>query len=96
MSDAAWVAARGAGVPPALADRVRSAAAQSNDLVNAAAETLNHVLHAEKMTRSQALDLLTADALATYAFERAAEQPASLVTLANDAMRQFGALGAKP
>ena len=94
MNGGAWVAGHVDGVPSALADQVRTAASRHDDLVHAAAQTLAHVLHAEPMTRTQALDLLTADALATYAFERAAGEPASLVGLADNAMRQFGALGA--
>ncbi|MDF1503048.1 hypothetical protein PYV61_08850, partial [Roseisolibacter sp. H3M3-2] len=43
---------------------------------------------------ARALDLLAADALATYAFELASERPDTLGALADDAMRRFAALAA--
>jgi hypothetical protein len=42
--------------------------------------------------RESALDLLAADALATYAFEAAADASKSLEQSARDAMRRIGAL----
>jgi|GEM_PF-3089046 len=46
----------------------------------------------EAEERSAAHDLLAADALVTYAFEIAAEDPDSLEELAESAMRGLGAL----
>jgi hypothetical protein len=46
--------------------------------------------------RGSALDLLAADALATYAFELAGERPESLAALADAAMARFAELGTLP
>jgi hypothetical protein len=43
--------------------------------------------------RNSALDLLAADALATYAFEFAADRPDTLAAVAEAAMTRFAALG---
>jgi len=43
--------------------------------------------------RTSALDLLAADALATYAFELAGDRPETLATVAEVAMARFAALG---
>ena len=48
---------------------------------------------AEPMSRAQALDLLAADALLTYAFEAAADEPQSLVARADDAMLRIAEVG---
>jgi hypothetical protein len=61
-------------------------------IVYAAREQLSVVLRAEPMTRAQALDLLAADAFATYAFEAAADDPSSLTERADAAMEMFAAL----
>jgi hypothetical protein len=45
------------------------------------------------MSRAQALDLLAADALLTYAFEAAADEPQSLVARADDAMLRIAEVG---
>ncbi len=42
--------------------------------------------------RALALDLLTADALVTYAFEAAGDDPAALPALARNAMRRLSRL----
>ena len=76
-----------------LADRLREVAAQHDDLVQAGETALRASLATEPMTRAHALDLLTADALATYAFEAAADDPSTLSARADEAMRRFGALG---
>jgi hypothetical protein len=93
VSAAAWIAARGAGVPAALSDRLRQVAGRHDDLVEAAEATLRQSLATQPMTRAHALDLLTADALATYVFESAADDPSTLSARADDAMCRFGALG---
>ena len=93
MNAAAWIAARGAGVPSTLGDRLRAVAAQHGDLVDAAHDVMSAALRSTPMTRAHALDLLTADALATYAFEAAADDPSTLSARADEAMRRFGALG---
>jgi hypothetical protein len=55
--------------------------------MNAAARELSTVLAASPMSRSAALSLLTADAFATYAFEAAADDPATLPARAEAAMK---------
>lgn len=54
---------------------------------------LVRVLREDCASRDTALDLLTADALVTRAFERAADSPASLPGLAEEAMRRIARLG---
>ena len=81
MNADAWVAARARGVPEALGARVRAALSAQRTaeepiadiLLDAAVSTLGDALSAPEMTRANALDVLAADALATYAFEAAAE-----------------------
>ncbi len=52
------------------------------------------LLRGDLTSRATALDLLTADALMTYAFEAASGWPAELVPRAEAAMRRIAALGA--
>jgi hypothetical protein len=52
------------------------------------------LLRGGSTTRESALDLLTADALVTYAFEAGAESPTDLAERAADAMTRIAALGA--
>lgn len=107
MSVEAWVAARANGVPDALGARVgaalrvqRSALSvrRSGDahiaeaLLDAAVVTLGDALSAPQMTRAHALDVLAADALATYAFEAAAES-GDLPECADRALRRIAELG---
>lgn len=63
----------------------------STALTRAAGDQLATVLHAAPMTRAQALDLLAADAFATYALEAAADDPSTLTSRADEAMRAFAA-----
>lgn len=60
--------------------------------VGAAERVVGQLIEANDTTRASALDLLAADALATYAFELASEQPAELPDLTRDAMVRFAAL----
>ncbi len=53
---------------------------------------LARVLREDCASRDTALDLLTADALVTRAFERAADSPASLPGFADEAMRRIARL----
>lgn len=52
------------------------------------------LLRANSTSRDSALDLLTADALVTYAFEAASASPADIERTAASAMVQIAALGA--
>jgi hypothetical protein len=98
----AWLHARLPTPPPALIARVESAlgdrcdhdAADAAELCLAAAEDLLRDLTARASTgRESALDLLSVDALVTYAFEAASTSgsasPAELSRRASDAMRRL-------
>ncbi|MHB1225625.1 MAG: hypothetical protein ACYC2G_16480 [Gemmatimonadaceae bacterium] len=80
----------GANAPASddAADAVNEAAA----LLAAGEALLAAVLGADAGSRDTALDLLTADALVTHAFERAADAPAALPALADAAMRRIALL----
>lgn len=93
----AWLAEREPAPPPALARRMRelvgpAALAQPAtpaSLVGAAADVLGQLLAEGCDTRASALDLLAADALATYAFEAAGDAPATLRAEAARAMSRI-------
>jgi hypothetical protein len=98
---AEWLATRTPVPPDALAERLRCAlepvlqrdAREIPDAALAAAEMVLADLRREGCTcRAQALDLLAADALVTYAFEAASEDPGTLATRADEAMRRIAAL----
>jgi hypothetical protein len=97
MNAAEWLRAHEAGVPPALVKRLRAALVARVDgnvpvpdaMVTAAATLLTGVLAARPMSRAHALDLLGADAFATYAFEAAADEPDLLAGRARAAMQRF-------
>ena len=98
-----WLAARTPAAPDALRSRITALlhdslsrdAAQAGAVCLAAAERLVATLLAsDSSTRESALDLLTADALVTYAFEAAAETPGTLAAHAADAMSRIASLGA--
>jgi hypothetical protein len=100
-----WLDARTPKPPEALAERIRAVLAPVLDheveegggrthgeLLAAAASLLSATPGSESEERGAAHDLLAADALVTYAFEIAAENPDSIEGLAESAMRYFGAL----
>jgi hypothetical protein len=102
---AEWLEGRTPKAPAALADRVRTALGPALDrevhggrgaihaaLLDAARSLLSATPGCEAPERSAALDLLAADALVTYAFEIAAEDPEAIDALADSAMRELGAL----
>lgn len=60
----------------------------------AAERTVARLLREQSTSRASALDLLAADALATYAFELAAEDPDGIPELAVQAMARLAALTA--
>lgn len=101
MTVGEWIAARGAGVPPALERHVREAlgAALQGDVarapdacVTAASAVVTDLLDAGRTGRDAALPLLAADALVTYAFEAAADDIDHLADHARDAMATLGAM----
>jgi hypothetical protein len=98
----AWVAAHAEQPPAALRTRLDAilnadqVAGQTTDraqvapaLFDAGRSLLSTILGAGSTQRDAALDLLTADALVTYAFEAAAGHPADLDARAAQAMRDI-------
>jgi hypothetical protein len=99
-----WLARRQPEPPRALRARVELAlgadlaadAGDAGDLCLRAAERLMaELLHGNCTSRESALELLTADALVTYAFEAISATPSDLVARATEAMRRISALEAR-
>ncbi len=99
-----WLASRALQPPEALRDRIEGAlgdamkqdAGDATDVCMAEAERIvRDVLRHDCTSRDSALDLLTADALMTYAFEAAGNAPSSLGQKAAEAMRRITSLGAR-
>jgi hypothetical protein len=95
-----WLRGRHQAAPDRLSARVEQAlgvrcerdATEAAPLcVDAAEELLRDLLARGSAGRESALDLLAVDALVTYAFEAAGEEPTSLATRALDAMRRLAA-----
>jgi hypothetical protein len=102
MTPRQWLTSR-TPVPPSglrarLDEALHDAGSSTDDLpesyLRAAERLIEDLLQGECTSRDSALDLLTADALVTYAFEAAGETPASLVPRARAAMRRIASLGA--
>lgn len=103
MTIGEWLEGRTPPPPPALGDRLRSAlgdalsrdVAETTDHCLAAAEALLAAVLGQGCTgRADAMDLLTADALVTYAFEAAGDMPGELDARAERAMKRIAALAA--
>ena len=76
-----------------LGARLDDRAPDAYDAVLSTAESLlSELLALDCAMRDRALDLLAVDALVTYAFEAAAEQPDSLALRATTAMASIAAL----
>ena len=97
----AWVAAHAEQPPAALRERLDTIlnaphAANGGEvapaLLDAGKALLAGILQSGSTQRDAALDLLSADALVTYAFEAAADDPATLDARAADAMRAIAAV----
>ena len=97
-----WLASREPVPPPALMERLRAtlggelgrdAATAADVCLEAGERLLARVLEAEQANRDCAFDLLTADALVTYAFEAASAEPDRLGDLARDAMARLSRAG---
>lgn len=103
MSAREWLVTSEPAAPAALRARLESVlaevadpAAPPADVFLAAGEALVARLLADGRTsRDAALDLLTADALLTYAFEAAASEPGGLPGRARAAMVRMAALAAE-
>lgn len=103
MTIGEWLAERRPVPPPALRSRITAVLGGSlaHDATNtvdaclgAAERLVQTLLSGNSTTRDSALDLLTADALVTYAFEAAGEAPADLVERASQAMACIASIGA--
>ena len=103
MTVAEWLGTRTPAPPAALADGVLralgAAAAEDHRLaadrcLDAAERLVAELLRAGRTGRESAAELLAADALVTYAFEAASDDPAALTDRALDAMRRLARLGA--
>ncbi len=100
-SAAEWVAAHAEQPPAALRARLDAILGGLHNggrdpvvtaLFESGRDLLASVLRAGTTQRDVALDLLTADALVTYAFEAAAEAPEALDAHAAAAMRALAAV----
>ena len=96
-----WLTSRTPPPPPALAERLASllrsddpvSAAEIPDrCLEAAERLLVDLMESAGASRDAALDLLTADALVTYAFEAASDEPDGLDARARQAMRRIARL----
>lgn len=101
MTVADWLRERDPAPPARLAARIEKAigARGGEAAMNAAAVCLDgcetllaDVAARPSPGRETALDLLAADALATYALEAAAESPATLEARTHDAMKRLAAI----
>jgi hypothetical protein len=98
-----WLSERSAEVPPRLAARIDEALGARRDAkggdvaaqcLDAAEALLRELLSRDATGRESALDLLTVDALVTYAFEAASKDPARVEQLAAEAARRLAATAA--
>jgi hypothetical protein len=103
MTIGEWLATRSPAPPPQLLHRVRAAlggaiaddaSLVSDRCIDVAERIVAQLLHDGRTGRDSAEDLLTADALVTYAFEAASDDPTRLAERAHEAMVRFARLGA--
>jgi hypothetical protein len=99
-----WLSSRVPAPPAALAIRLTDALQNHLDddagamydcAIDTAATLLAEVIARPTSGRECALDLLTADALTTYAFEAAATDPATLERRSENAMHRLAEIGAR-
>lgn len=97
-SPAAWVASRTPPAPSELRAHLARDLADASPtggvadaLLNACTAAMDRVLAATDDSLETALDLLSADAYVTYAFEAAAEDPDRVAAFADQAMRRISA-----
>ena len=107
MTAEGWLLGRDPAPPASLADRLRVVLARLGPADRAAPSPELYLTTGERLlaellrdgcaSRESALDLLTADALVTYAFEAASAEPALLDGRAQEAMTRIAALaGERP
>jgi hypothetical protein len=85
--------------PPVLAERVEAlvgprmkpgqTAPGPDEYMDAADALLQELLRDDSTSRASAIDLLVVDALVTYAFEAASDEPGRVAARAADAMRRI-------
>jgi hypothetical protein len=106
VSHSEWLAraSREADAPPALASCVQellaghgewAALARPEAFVAASEALLRRVLEHGAVARASALDLLAADACVTWAFEAAADEPATIAERAERAASGIAAVAAE-
>ena len=101
MTVAEWLRSRAPQPPEALAARLDAVLGESLALPSVAIpevflekgeRLVAELLQSQNTARHSALDLLTADALVTYAFEAASETPSAIEARASAAMTRIAAL----
>ena len=101
MTVSDWLDAREPAPPPRLRERLAALLSAHVDgavtpeaLLRASAAVLAHLVQDGDTARASALELLAADALATYAFEAQADDPEGLDEFCSWAMRTLSAVSA--
>jgi hypothetical protein len=98
---AEWLHSRAARPPAALASRLEAVLGDSLSLssemipelfLEKGEHLVAELLQTHNQARQSALDLLTADALVTYAFEAASEEPSAIEARASAAMTRIASL----
>jgi hypothetical protein len=96
---AAWVRERSPAPPAPLLSRIdemlsahATEGAPADALLDIAVSVMPELLRDGCLTRQSALDLLAVDALVTYAFEAASEDPATLDDRSTTALARIAAL----
>ena len=94
-----WLETRTPAPPPRLLHRIvevlgpdANSEATPRALVDAAERLLRELTERTTLARDAALDLLTVDALVTYAFECAAASPDTLLDATTRAIERLGAI----
>lgn len=94
-----WLETRTPAPPPRLLHRIvevlgpsGNTEATSTALLDAAERLLRELTSQPTLGRDSALDLLTVDALVTYAFEYVAATPEGLLDATNHAIERLGAI----
>jgi hypothetical protein len=98
MTAKAWVDARVPSPPPRLAERLEELLSGTDvgppeGFLDVAVASLERLLREGSEARDAALDLLSADALVTYAFELACDEPDLLDGRASTALARLARLG---
>ena len=104
MIHTAWLRARTPPAPPALVHCIYKlfeshpewdSLSRADAFVNASEALLRRVLVGNAAARTSALDLLSADACVTYAFEAAADEPETIAGRAELAEARIAAVAAE-